>query len=280
MEIVIGSLVRRKSYGQDIVFRVIQINHAERTAILQGLDVRLLADAPLDDLIMLDADAHEEEASRPDAGFGAAKMLKPPEGGGTRPSTDSLSVGTSTAVAYPGKVLHLDGDARYLAMSMAEYERLGIPAVGQHVLERDMPRRVISLLVRYQPDVLVLTGHDAYRRRSAAREIDQYRHSQYFIETVRRVRAEYERHKDALIIVAGACQSYYEGLMEAGANFASSPARVNIHALDPITVVHRLSFASVRDIVPPDVAIRAVRSGAQGIGGIETRGTLRIGVPE
>ena len=34
-----------------------------------------------------------------------------------------------------------------------------------------------------------------------------------------------------LIIVAGACQSHFEALLQAGANFASSPGSVLIHAL-------------------------------------------------
>ena len=38
---------------------------------------------------------------------------------------------------------------------------------------------------------------------------------------------------DQLVIFAGACQSHFESLIQAGANFASSPSRVNIHALRP-----------------------------------------------
>ena len=37
-----------------------------------------------------------------------------------------------------------------------------------------------------------------------------------------------ERNKNKLAIFAGACQSYYEEIMNAGANFASSPGRIFI----------------------------------------------------
>ncbi|QZA33061.1 sporulation peptidase YabG [Hydrogenibacillus sp. N12] len=262
--ITVGMLVGRKSYGRDIVFRVIQIDHAARVALLQGKDVRLLADAPLDDLEPVD----DAEGEADDGASGKTSRPAPPP-----PAPRGRTLGTR-AVPYPGKVLHLDGDARYLALSMAEYERLGLPAVGLNLPEREMPKKVSTLLRRTQPDILVLTGHDAYQR---GRDI--YRHSRYFIDAVRHAR-EVERHKDALIIVAGACQSDYDGLMAAGANFASSPARMNIHALDPVRVVSRLATASVRDIVAPDAAIADVTGGARGFGGIETRGTLRLGFPE
>ena len=47
---------------------------------------------------------------------------------------------------------------------------------------------------------------------------------------------QYESNRDSLIIVAGACQSHFEALLRAGANFASSPARILIHALDPLCI--------------------------------------------
>lgn len=56
-----GDLVVRKSYGQDIVFKVVTIGIDElgrEAAILRGARVRLMADAPLLDLIK--SDRHEE----------------------------------------------------------------------------------------------------------------------------------------------------------------------------------------------------------------------------
>ena len=46
----IGQYVTRKSYNNDIVFEVIEIEGKE--AILKGVDVRLVADAPIKDLVL------------------------------------------------------------------------------------------------------------------------------------------------------------------------------------------------------------------------------------
>lgn len=52
-EIEIGSLVYRKSYEKDILFRVSDIrydSHGKKIIILKGVYVRLVADADEDDL--------------------------------------------------------------------------------------------------------------------------------------------------------------------------------------------------------------------------------------
>ncbi len=46
--------------------------------------------------------------------------------------------------------------------------------------------------------------------------------------------------KKNTVIFAGACQSYFEAIISAGANFASSPARILIDFLDPIMVAEKL----------------------------------------
>ena len=54
---------------------------------------------------------------------------------------------------------------------------------------------------------------------------------------------DYEKDQEKLIIIAGACQSNYEELIKSGANFASSPKRINIHALDPAIVASSISLS-------------------------------------
>ena len=46
-------------------------------------------------------------------------------------------------------------------------------------------------------------------------------HSLDFVEAIKKAR-EYQPDKDALVIFAGACQSYYELLVASGANFANN----------------------------------------------------------
>ena len=70
--------------------------------------------------------------------------------------------------------------------------------------------------------------------------IYNYKNSKYFIETVKEARRyEREQTKD-LVIFAGACESYFEALIMAGANFASSPARILIDFLDPIVIAEKI----------------------------------------
>ena len=84
---------------------------------------------------------------------------------------------------------------------------------------------------------------------------------------------------DQLVIFAGACQSHFEALIRAGANFASSPSRINIHALDPVYVVGKISFTSFMERVNVWDVVRNTITGEKGLGGIETRGILRTGLP-
>lgn len=87
------------------------------------------------------------------------------------------------------------------------------------------------------------------------------------------------RHLDQLVIFAGACQSHFESLIKAGANFASSPKRINIHALDPVYLVSKICFTSFMDRVHVSDVLRNTLSNEGGLGGVETRGLLRTGMP-
>ena len=62
---------------------------------------------------------------------------------------------------YTGKILHLDGDKRYTEKSARYYKKLGLNAIVKYVPERKQPQMVGILLGKYNPDILVVTGHDA-----------------------------------------------------------------------------------------------------------------------
>ena len=52
-EIKKGDIVSRKSYGNDIIFsikRIIKLKNNKKIVILKGIDVRIEADAPIEDL--------------------------------------------------------------------------------------------------------------------------------------------------------------------------------------------------------------------------------------
>ena len=125
----------------------------------------------------------------------------------------------------------------------------------------------------------MVTGHDSLPRGTEnLMQEDSYRSSRYFAETVRRARA-IQPDMDRLVIIAGACQSYYELLMESGANFASSPGRVLIHAMDPVILCAEIAYTPLQQRIDVEEVVALTFSGSQGIGGYDTMGKYRRGYP-
>lgn len=269
MQFQVGDIVGRKSYDCDVHFRIIRLNHQKKEAILKGIDMRLLADAPIDDLVLISSSMRssvlEREEQHTSSSVKEIKLKREQE--------------EESFFRLPGRVLHMDGDPNYLKKCLALYKELDIPTYGIHVPEKDMPKRVIPLLERVKPDILVITGHDAYSKSKGARnDLAAYRHSAYFKEAVLKAR-QYEKNRDNLIIFAGACQSYFEILIQAGANFASSPGRVNIHALDPVYIVEKACYTPINRIINLQEVVEHSVTGSSGLGGVDTRGTHRLGKP-
>jgi spore coat assembly protein len=282
----LGDLVVRKSYGGDVTFRVENIlqNHA----VIKGTEFRLLADSPLEDLVQVPPTRITERGQQAQIkAVESLSWLRKDRQEQSQRSGESVS-GTWTQspkeAAYfevPGKVLHLDGDALYLKKSLSLYEQLRIPAEGHHIHESKMAETLYRLLPRVHPDIVVITGHDGVLKQQQAYDLyslSSYKNSQNFVAAVQ-VAREYERNFDALTIVAGACQSHFEALLGTGANFASSPGRILIHALDPVYIAAKASFTSIRDTVNLSDVLNHTISGNQGMGGIESRGSFRIGMP-
>jgi spore coat assembly protein len=263
----LGDYVVRKSYGGDVVFRVQEL--WSQVAVLKGAQYRLLADAPVDDLEStaepkLESDTRGIRAFHPN-----------------RPHPPEMKRSEKLYFEIPGTVLHLDGDRNYLQKSMSIYNGLQIPAEGYHLREAEMANALVELLPRIQPDIVVITGHDGYvkhRRAIDKQDIQNYKNSKHFVQAVRVARL-YERNRDQLTVIAGACQSHFEALLQAGANFASSPERILIHALDPVYIAAKSAFTSVKDTVNIYDVITQTVSGLKGLGGIETKGSFRIGLP-
>ena len=90
---------------------------------------------------------------------------------------------------------------------------------------------------------------------------------------------KYEKSHEKLIIIAGACQSDYEELIKAGANFASSPKRINIHALDPAIVATMVGLTEKGVDIDLIGILSKTKYGSDGIGGIKTKGMMYVGFP-
>ncbi|MNM94157.1 Sporulation-specific protease YabG [compost metagenome] len=281
----LGDLVVRKSYGGDVTFRVESMTRSQ--AIIKGTEFRLLADAPLMDLVRVDRPVPSEKSQRArvKATESLERLQQDRKDQDERNQAELMhELHSMSGPAYfevPGKVLHLDGDPAYLKKSLDLYERLRVPADGYYVQEPAMADALRSLLPRVRPDILVITGHDGVLKSLINHDLynlNSYKNSRSFVEAVQ-VARQYERGFDALTIVAGACQSHFEALLQAGANFASSPARILIHALDPVYVAAKASFTPIRNTIHITDVLNHTISGIQGVGGIETRGSYRIGLP-
>ncbi|MBW0934185.1 sporulation peptidase YabG [Priestia megaterium] len=285
MNIKIGDIVTRPSYQRDLLFRVIAINDSEagKYATLIGEDVRLIADAPCTDLEVVDAKEQDQRKKQEEELLERSLELIQQDYRLVREKTEySMTNGYSHShrlFQIPGKVLHVDGDPNYLRKCLLVYEKIGVPVYGVHCVESEMPEKVGKLIEDVRPDILVLTGHDAYSKGKGNKDdLLAYRHSKHYIKTVQEARKRVG-NLDQLVIFAGACQSHFELLIQAGANFASSPSRVNIHALDPVYVVAKLSFTPFTDRINVWDVLRNTLTGAKGLGGVETKGLLRTGMP-
>lgn len=236
----VGMFVTRKKYNHDIIFRIVSID--DDICKLRGEFVRLIADAHIDDL---------EEVSM--------KEIQVEINDDIRGSNDVVK----------GTVLHIDGDSYYLDKCLAAYKANKIPAIGIHMNEKEIKNNITNLLIKYNPDILVITGHDKYDK-----DRDEYDNSLDFIEAVKKARI-YQPNKDSLIIFAGACQSYYEGIIESGANFASSINRVNINVLDPSFIAIQIANSKVEEYIDVKKILSNTISKGRGLGGIDTKGVAR-----
>lgn len=271
----VGDIVTRKSYGGDLYFRITNIDWFGNIELV-GLDYRIYADAPMEDLVVIDdfslyrsRKASLEQIDEKIEEIKNQKLL----------DKKKIQEKDQSNMYKKVKVLHVDGDREYLKICIKYYEQLGIEVHGEAVGEAEQPGRITELLNKHKPDILVITGHDSFKNTEAYDDIRNYRSSKYFVETVKKAR-EYQPNMDQLIIFAGACQSYYEAILEAGANYASSPDRVLIHAVDPVMISERIASTSVDDILKVEEALVNTFSGMSGLGGFETRGKMRKGLPK
>ncbi|HET7658650.1 MAG TPA: sporulation peptidase YabG [Bacillales bacterium] len=283
MDLKPGDIVARRSYGCDVLFRVVRILEQEAKAELSGEELRLFADAPIEDLVPISSEELQERQKKiKKREIDSYRLFRQDYQLLKMKREYSATGGYAREDLYfelPGKVLHIDGDPNYLKKCLDLYDKLGVPVYGQYLKETEMPKGVTAWVEKIKPNILVLTGHDAYlKNKGATTDLNAYRHSRDFVTAVQEARSVV-RHPDHLVIFAGACQSHFEALIRAGANYASSPSRVNIHALDPVYIAAKVSLTSFMDRIKVWEALRNTITGEKGLGGIETKGILRTGMP-
>ena len=260
MSFNIGDLVTRNSYNNDTVFEIVDIK--EDIAYLQGYNIRLSADSYISDLEKVDKDLvvnDDKDLMRKVSSF--------------------LKLNRDEYFYLPGKVLHIDGDNKYLSRCLNFYEDMNIRAFGITLKEEEIKNEIDKYLKELKPDIVVITGHDAYYKNKGGKDnINNYKNSSNFVDAVEAAR-NYEKSQDKLVIIAGACQSDYEELIKAGANFASSPKRINIHALDPAIIAVSTALSERNKTIDLINILEKTKFGSDGIGGILTNGTMYVGYP-
>lgn len=253
----IGDIVTRNSHNNDLIFKITDIDND--ICYLKGLYIRLEADSKMSDLVLYEGDYKDD--------IEFERLLKPNE------------LNRDDYFYLPGKILHIDSDTDYLKRCLKYYEKMGLWAKGIQIDEEKIKYEIKDLIDEYSPNIVVITGHDAYYDKKGDKtDIYAYKNSLNFIDAIKEAR-KVEKSHDKLIIIAGACQSDYEDLIKAGANFASSPKRVNIHALDPAIVASAMSLSEVSKDIDLKSILESTKYGTSGMGGVKTKGTMYIGFP-
>ena len=179
----------------------------------------------------------------------------------------------------PARILHLDGDSEYLKRCMDYYKQNKVFAIGRKIDEETVSDDIISYLKDAKPDIVIITGHDAYmKKKGDKKDLRNYKNSLNFVKAVKNAR-KYESSHEKLIIIAGACQSNYEELIKAGSNFASSPKRVNIHALDPAIIACNVALTEKSKEINLIELLGKTKNGEMGMGGIICNGMMYVGYP-
>lgn len=144
-----GDIVGRISYDKDIIFVInnfIKIDNKE-IAILKGLVTRIAADAPIDDLELIEEDrviASIQKVDREIEDRSKALLIK-------------KNIPQKRKYSRYGRILHLDGDKKYSEKSQKFYKSMELDAIVKNIPERKQPEMINYLLGKYNPDILVVT---------------------------------------------------------------------------------------------------------------------------
>lgn len=235
---------------------------------LNGLTIRIQADSYIDDLELIESRVIAEHLKQHEKN--AYDRIKK-NMHFFQHNTDERN----KLVVHTGRILHIDGDKKYSEKSNIYYKKMGLNAIVKNISERQQPIYVGNLVKRYKPEILVITGHDGMIKKGEHfTDMYNYRNSKYFIKAV--VEARKNNTKNDLVIFAGACQSYYEGLIMAGADFASSPARILIDFMDPIIVAEKIAITADNKFVTIKDIEKELRDGQKGVSGTGAYGKKKV----
>ena len=251
--IKVNDYVSRISYNHDVIFKVISIDGDLATIV--GHQKRLVATALITDLVLVDDEKlHKDIEVSLDRIKGVKRFSR-------------------YKMHMTGKILHIDSDKDYLEKCLDLYEELSLPAYGVYMNEANIKNNILDLIKKLDPDIVILTGHDSYNKKGV-KDLNNYRNTMEFVSAVKEIRKHYS--KDHIFVFAGACQSNFEALIASGANFASSPKRVNIDAFDPAIVAIKAASTPFNEIIDLESIKDLLDCKKNGISGIESYGKMRL----
>ena len=151
-----GDIVTRKTHKPDILFSVQDIfrnQNGNLIAILKGITSRIVVDACMHELILLDTKEADASLRSLDIRIEDRinNILKKEKGIVKQRNFENIKT---------GKILHLDGDRLYSEKSARYYKKVGLKAIVKNIPENKQHVLVKDYINKYDPDILVLTGHD------------------------------------------------------------------------------------------------------------------------
>lgn len=236
-----------------VIYIIEEIN--EDKALIKGFTKRIRRYVDVDNLELASAELINKEKIKSTEYISKMKKMK------TRLSHKPLF----------GRILHIDGDLEYLESCKNFYEEIGIPAECIYIKEKEVKNKIEELILYLTPDIVVITGHDIYNGNDI-KDLNNYENTSYFIEAVRIIR----KHFENICVIVGACCSNFDALIASGANFASSPKRINIHTYDPAVIAIKVASTSIDKLVDFNSCIKLIENGKDAFGGVETKGKMKM----
>lgn len=252
----VGTLVTFKNDSNSIIYIIMKIEN--NFVYLKGYSHRVKVVANIDDLVIA-SDAIIKKENNMNERY--------------RKSLNKQTRSNQLRKPLFGRILHIDGDKEYLDSCLELYQEMGITAVGVFINEEEVKDKIETLIEQLTPDIIVITGHDVYNNKGI-KELDNYENTKNFMDAVRKIRKHYMY--DDVCIIAGACGSNFEALIASGANFASSPKRINIHTYDPAVIAIKVASTSVNKTIDFESCLKLIENGRQAFGGIETKGKMKL----
>ena len=155
MEIKKGDIVGRISYGKDIFFyvdRIIKLGNTGKSyAILKGIQYRIEADAPIEDLEKIE----KNEIDTKKRGF--ENKIEERLNILAKDIFSKEKIRLKRNNITNAVILHLDGDKKYTQKSERYYNKLGLKAIVKNVPENRQPQVIGGLVRKYNPDIVVIT---------------------------------------------------------------------------------------------------------------------------